>query len=111
MDMSDLEERKAQMNTTTQEENLTAQMHSLRASVAALTRVSQPGYDGREATRAAREASWRKYEKQVDPEGVLSEEERTKRAKSAWSADMARSRLKAVQTRRSNVRRSGGGKP
>lgn len=53
-------------------------------------------------TEAARAAMWQKYLDQVDPNGVLSPQERERRAVHARKADMARLALKSAQVRRRN---------
>lgn len=78
---------------------LTPAQRSLIARIAASERVARPGYDGRKATEAARSAQWAKYIEQVDPEGVLSEAERERRAKHLWTADMCRAKLRASRAR------------
>jgi hypothetical protein len=61
------------------------------ASVAANTRWAfEP--DRRAATSAATAGFLAKFEKEVDPDGLLSPEERTKRAKNLMRAHMARIR-------------------
>lgn len=50
-------------------------------------------------TAPAREAADRRFEKQVDPEGVLPPEERARRAKHARAAFYARIQLKSKQAR------------
>jgi hypothetical protein len=51
-------------------------------------------------TRNARQAFLLKFEREVDPDGVLSHEERVKRAENARSAYFLRLALKSAQTRR-----------
>lgn len=46
-----------------------------------------------------REGLQRKYERQVDPEGVLPPEERARRADAAYRADKIRWSRKAVKAR------------
>lgn len=50
-------------------------------------------------TAAAREAADRRFEKQVDPDGVLPPEERARRAKHARAAFYARIQLKSAKAR------------
>lgn len=60
---------------------LTASQRSQRARIAAHARWSQQsGHDG---TQAAREAFLGRFERQVDPDGVLDPAERLRRAESA----------------------------
>ena len=75
---------------------------AMRARLAALDRHSRT--DGREATRAARAASpgsddyWLD---KVDPDGLLTQSERTKRARNAKSAHFTRLALRSLTARRS----------
>jgi hypothetical protein len=46
-------------------------------------------YDSKETTEPARKAFMARFEKQVDPEGVLSEAERQRRAEAAKKAYFA----------------------
>lgn len=73
---------------------LTPAQRSMRARIAALTRVCAPDYDPHQATAAAEQGKWRKYELQVDPEGSLAPPERRRRATAAWQADMTRARYR-----------------
>ena len=52
------------------------------------------------ATQAARDAMARKFEDQVDPDRVLSPDERAKRAANARTAHYQRIALKSAQARR-----------
>jgi hypothetical protein len=45
-------------------------------------------YDTRETTRAARDKRWAAYLRQADPEGVLDDVERERRARALRQADM-----------------------
>ena len=69
---------------------------STAARVAALTRWSQEP-DRRAATNSARTAAFARFERQVDPEGTLSPEERYRRAKLAQRAHMIRLRDRQVK--------------
>ena len=60
---------------------LTAQQRSSRARIAARARWAQQ--DGRDGTAVAREAFLARFERQVDPEGLLDPVERARRAESA----------------------------
>ena len=60
------------------------------------------------ATKPGRDAAFQKLLDEVDPEGVLSEAERLKRAKNLQAAQMARIRFLALKAR-SRQRRAGGG--
>lgn len=55
--------------------------------------------DGREHTRPAREGFMRRFEKQVDPDGVLSPAERERRAQHALKAHMTGLALKSTKAR------------
>jgi hypothetical protein len=57
-------------------------------------------HDPRETTAKAREALYRKFEDEVDPERVLPDEERARRVKYARKAYYARLALKSAQARR-----------
>ncbi len=57
-------------------------------------------YDTRETTRAAREAFARRFEREVDPDGVLPEAERARRAEAAKRAHFQRMALRSAQARR-----------
>jgi hypothetical protein len=69
----------------------------LAAQVAAHTRWSRQ--DGVEGTAAARAAFLDRFERQVDPDGVLAPAERARRAVSARKAYFARLALKSAQAR------------
>ena len=57
-------------------------------------------YDTRETTLAARQAFARRFERLVDPDGVLSEPERARRAEAAKRAHFQRMALLSAQARR-----------
>ena len=57
-------------------------------------------YDARELAKAARAAFESKFERDVDPDGVLPLEERLRRAEMARKAHYARLALKSAQARR-----------
>jgi hypothetical protein len=57
-------------------------------------------YDSHELTKAARAAFESKFEREVDPDGVLPLEERLRRAEMARKAHYARLALKSAQARR-----------
>lgn len=69
------------------------------ANIAAHSRWSQTD-DRTAATAPARAGLQRKFELQVDPDGVLAPEERAKRAESARRAHFQRLALKSAQSRR-----------
>ena len=64
-----------------------ATVRRLRARAAAYERWARCP-DRAEATRPAREALWRRFEREVDPDGVLAPEERHKRAQAAMRRHM-----------------------
>ena len=57
-------------------------------------------HDSRETTAAARSAFLANFERQVDPEGILSADERRLRAAAARKAYFARLALKSARARR-----------
>lgn len=57
-------------------------------------------YDTRETTQAAREAFARRFEREVDPDGVLPLPERARRAEAAKRAYFQRLALRSAQARR-----------
>jgi hypothetical protein len=71
---------------------------SLRARLAAHAMHAQ--YDARETTAKARAAFLARFEREVDPDGVLSPEERRRRAESARRAYFARLSLAAARAKR-----------
>ncbi len=74
----------------------------LLGRIGAYTMLSR--HDPYEVTRAAQKGFEAKFEREVDPEGVLPVDERKRRAEMALKAYMARLALKSAQARR---RRSG----
>jgi hypothetical protein len=78
---------------------LTASERSMLGRIGAYTAHSRHG--GLEMTRAAREAFRSKFEREVDPEGVLDPVERARRAEMARQAHFAHlAYLSAVARRR-----------
>jgi hypothetical protein len=77
--------------------SLSPEQRSTRASIAALTRWG--GEDPRPAMAKVREGRMRKYRLRVDPEGVLPEGERERRAQALLRADMRRLALKSSRAR------------
>jgi hypothetical protein len=57
-------------------------------------------HDSRELTAKAREAFLARFEREVDPDGVLSEEERASRAEHARQAHFTRLALASAKARR-----------
>lgn len=85
--------------------NATDQAHRvLIARIAANHRWSQTS-DRTAATAAARQAALGRFERMVDPDGVLPPDERARRADAARSAHMCRMALRSAQARKS--RRAG----
>jgi hypothetical protein len=78
-------------------ESLSPAQRSLRARVAAFTLHSQT--DGQEHTAPAREAFLARFEREVDPDGVLPEVERKRRAECARKAYFAKLALKSSRAR------------
>lgn len=74
---------------------------SLRARSAAHTKWSQT--DPVEGTAAARQAALDRFERQVDPEGVLAPAERARRAEHARKAYFTGLALKSAQARRARA--------
>lgn len=70
----------------------------LRAQIAANTRWANT-VDRSAATAKARQAANDRFERQVDPEGVLAPEERAKRAAQARRAHMQKMSLAAARAR------------
>jgi hypothetical protein len=66
--------------------------------------VTHSRYDAEELTRAATVAQLARFDRQVDPDGTLPEQERERRAKAALSAHMTRLALKSVEARRRSGR-------
>lgn len=56
-------------------------------------------------TAKAREGMWRKFERQVDPDGLLLPEERAKRAHMAYRAHMANMARLSAKSRRERASR------
>lgn len=77
---------------------LTATQRSTRARLAAHTRWAGES-DTLAATAPARKAAMSRFEREVDPDGVLPTEERTRRAKHAMKAHMTRMALRSAQSR------------
>jgi hypothetical protein len=77
---------------------VTSSERSLIGRIGAYTVHSR--YDGHELTRPAREAFWSKFERDVDPEGVLDAAERARRAEMARKAHFARLAYLSAKARR-----------
>lgn len=80
---------------------LTAAERTMRARAAAYAKWAQA--DLAEVSRKASEAWWRRFERKVDPDGVLSESERTRRAQAASKAQMTMAAYKSAQVRRTQT--------
>ena len=80
---------------------MTPEDRSRRARIAALTKAAHT--DGLEATAAAREAAEARFEREVDPEGVLEPEERRRRARVARKLYFQRLSAKGVAARRARA--------
>lgn len=78
---------------------LTPEERRLRASIAANVRWSREK-DRTAATAAATAASLARFEREVDPDGVLPPEERARRADNARRAYFQRLALKSSRARR-----------
>lgn len=77
---------------------MTPSERTLRARLAAYSLHSK--VDSRRHTQAARDGFIRRFEDEVDPERILSEQERQKRAERALKAHMTRLALKSARARR-----------
>lgn len=78
--------------------SLSPEERSLRARLAAHKRWSKD--DPRKATEPARQAALRRFEVEVDPDGVLPEAERSRRAEHARKAYFLSLALKSARARR-----------
>lgn len=72
---------------------------SLRARIGAHALHAHGGYDSRELTAPARAAFLDRFARQVDPENILSEAERDRRAAHARKAYMLGLSLKSAKAR------------
>lgn len=75
------------------------QIKILVAKIAAHSRWAKEP-DRAAATAAARQAALDRFEREVDPDGVMTPEERSRRAASARKAYFARLALKSAQARK-----------
>ena len=87
-------------------QGLTPAERTLRARLAAHTMHAQ--HDARDTTAAARAAFLARFEVEVDPDGVLTPEERRRRAEHARSAYFTRLAFERAKARRAE-RGLGGG--
>jgi hypothetical protein len=65
-------------------------------------------HDARETTRAAREAFASKFEREVDPDGVLPPAERARRAEAARKSYYTRLSYLSAKARKAKRRQRGG---
>ncbi len=79
---------------------------TLRARIGAFSLHAQR--DSRETTRAARRVFLSNFLVEVDPEHILPDDERLRRAAAARSAHFAKLALKSVQARRRKAGRRNG---
>lgn len=77
---------------------------ALRGRIGGFARAAR--HDTREMTAAGRATFLSRFERLVDPDGILPEAERARRAESARKAHFARMAFKSAQARR----RKGGGR-
>jgi hypothetical protein len=77
---------------------LSPEQRSLRARMAA--HAMHARHDSREVTANARKAFLDRFEREVDPNGVLPVHERRRRAESAKRAHMTRLALRSAESRR-----------
>lgn len=82
----------------------TPAQRSLRARLAAHTRWAHE--DRREGTAKARAAFLSRFELEVDPEGLLSDQERRRRAESLRKAYFTRLALKSARARSQRSRKA-----
>jgi len=80
-------------------EGLTPSERSLRARLAVHSSWARTS-DRSARTAPARRTALQRFERQVDPDGVLAPAERAQRAEQAMRAHMARLALRSVQARR-----------
>jgi hypothetical protein len=77
---------------------LTPTERTLRSRLAAHTQHA--AHDPRQTTQKARETFLKRFEKEVDPDGILPPEVRARRAEHAKRAYFCRLALRSVQARR-----------
>lgn len=76
---------------------MTPEQRKLRARIGAYAQHAK--YDTRETTAAARRAFLDRFERQVDPEGILAVAERQRRAEAARRAHFMALALRSAQRR------------
>jgi hypothetical protein len=79
-------------------DGMSPSQRTLRARLAAYAMHAR--HDGREITANARKAFVERFEREVDPDGVLPIGERQRRAEHAMRAHMTRLALRSAQARR-----------
>jgi hypothetical protein len=84
--------------TVGMDKKLTPTQRSLRARVAAHASWANTS-DRTARTAAARKAAWGRFEREVDPDGVLPADERALRAANARKAHFARMALLSARAR------------
>ena len=84
--------------------DIDTEMLALRGRLGAY--IAHSRNDPRETTAKARETFRRSFELRVDPDGVLPEAERRRRAESLRKAHYTRLAIKSVEARRARRRRS-----
>lgn len=84
--------------------DLTPEQRAMRARIGAHTSWANT-VDRSERTAPARRSFLERFERQVDPEGVLPEKERRRRAESARKAFMLSIALKSAESRRRKAQR------
>ncbi len=80
--------------------------HALLGSIGAHSLHAK--YDPRETTRAARAAFLDRFEREADPDGVLSPDERSRRASHLKKAYFLRLAKKSAEARRGRATRRAG---
>jgi hypothetical protein len=85
------------------DDSLSPAQRSLRARIAAHTSWANTT-DRAGRTAAARKAAWDRFDRQVDPDGVLPPEERARRAAHARKAYFTGLALRSVHARRARQR-------
>lgn len=88
---------------------LTPEQRSLRSRMAAYALHAK--HDSRVTTKPARDAFMARFERQVDPDRILSEAERRRRAEAAKKAYFSALALKSSRVRGDRRGRGGGGPP
>lgn len=74
----------------------------LAGRIGGLTKAAR--YDAQTLTAPAREGFLARFEREADPDGTLSPQERTRRAEALRKAHMTRLSMRSAETRRKAVR-------